>query len=51
VNHYGTGLLGIGTGLLDPIQPQRFLNDPHFELLTEKHRLEHEGSGNAPAST
>lgn len=31
---YGTGLLGLGTGLLDPIMPVRFLNDPAFRLLT-----------------
>lgn len=34
-NDYGTGLLGLGTGLLDPIMPVRFLNDPAFRLLTE----------------
>lgn len=42
MRHYGTGLLGIGTGLLDPIQPQRFLTDPSLELLTEAHREEWE---------
>jgi len=31
---YGTGLLGIGTGLFDPIMPVRFLDDPAFRLLT-----------------
>ncbi len=33
-NDYGTGLLGLGTGLLDPIMPVRFLADPAFRLLT-----------------
>lgn len=33
-HHYGTGLLGLGTGLLDPIMPVRFLADPAFRLLT-----------------
>ncbi len=35
-HHYGTGLLGLGTGLLDPIMPVRFLSDPAFVLLTEE---------------
>lgn len=39
-NNYGTGLLGLGTGLLDPIMPVRFLNDPAFQILTEKDRDE-----------
>jgi hypothetical protein len=34
-NDYGTGLLGLGTGLFDPIMPVRFLSDPAFRLLTE----------------
>ncbi len=33
-NKYGTGLLGVGTTLLDPILPVRFLSDPAFELIT-----------------
>jgi hypothetical protein len=33
-NKYGTGLLGVGTTLLDPIMPVRFLSDPAFELIT-----------------
>jgi hypothetical protein len=33
-NHYGTGLLGFGTTLFDPILPVRFLADPAFELIT-----------------
>lgn len=34
-NRYGTGLLGLGTGILEPIMPVRFLSDPAFKLLTE----------------
>jgi len=34
-NAYGTGLLGAGTTLFDPIMPVRFLSDPAFELLRE----------------
>jgi len=34
-NPYGTGLLGAGTTLFDPIMPVRFLSDPAFRLLTE----------------
>jgi hypothetical protein len=44
MRHYGTGLLGMGTGILDPIQPQRFLTDPALELLVDKHREEYERS-------
>ncbi len=29
----GTGLLGLGTGLFDPIMPVRFLNDKAYRLL------------------
>jgi hypothetical protein len=32
-NPYGTGLLGFGTTLFDPIMPVRFLSDPAFRLL------------------
>jgi hypothetical protein len=32
---YGTGLLGFGTTLFDPIMPVRFLSDPAFQLLTK----------------
>lgn len=35
-NPYGTGLLGFGTTLFDPIMPVRFLSDPAFRLLTLK---------------
>jgi hypothetical protein len=41
-NDYGTGLLGLGTGLLDPIMPVRFLSDPAFRLLTEDDKREFE---------
>ena len=35
-NQYGTGILGLGTGMFDPIKPGRFLDDPAFRLLTEE---------------
>lgn len=35
---YGTGLLGFGTTLFDPIMPVRFLSDPAFRLLTRDAR-------------
>jgi hypothetical protein len=35
---YGTGLLGFGTTLFDPIMPVRFLSDPAFRLLDERER-------------
>jgi hypothetical protein len=34
-NPYGTGLLGFGTSVFDPILPVRFLADPAFELITK----------------
>ena len=37
---YGTGLLGFGTTLFDPIMPVRFLSDPAFRLLSEEARKE-----------
>jgi hypothetical protein len=43
-NEYGTGLLGLGTGLLDPIMPVRFLSDPAFRLLTEEDKRAFEAS-------
>lgn len=33
---YGTGILGFGTTLFDPIMPVRFLHDPAFRLLRER---------------
>lgn len=38
LNYYGTGLLGFGTTLFDPILPVRFLSDPAFTLLTKQVR-------------
>ncbi|HMO22904.1 MAG TPA: hypothetical protein PKC98_18230, partial [Candidatus Melainabacteria bacterium] len=35
-NQYGIGLFGLGTGLLDPIMPVRFLGDPAFRILSEE---------------
>jgi hypothetical protein len=35
-NPYGTGLLGFGTTLFDPIMPVRFLSDPAFRLLATR---------------
>ncbi|MFA7335990.1 MAG: hypothetical protein WC028_04350 [Candidatus Obscuribacterales bacterium] len=35
INRYGTGLLGVGTTLLDPIMPVRFLADPALLLITK----------------
>ena len=40
-NPYGTGLLGVGTTLFDPIMPVRFLSDPAFRLLTDDSPPEH----------
>lgn len=37
---YGTGLLGAGTTLFDPIMPVRFLADPAFELLGDPSEAE-----------
>jgi hypothetical protein len=37
---YGTGLLGFGTTLFDPIMPVRFLSDPAFRLLSRDPRAE-----------
>jgi hypothetical protein len=37
-NRYGTGLLGFGTTLFDPIMPVRFLSDPAFRMLTDTDR-------------
>jgi hypothetical protein len=39
---YGTGLFGLGTGILDPISPVRFLADPAFHLLTLDDKAEFE---------
>ena len=39
-NPYGTGLLGFGSTLFDPIMPVRFLSDPAFRLLDVPSQLE-----------
>ena len=39
-NPYGTGLLGFGTSILDPIMPVRFLADPAFKLITVQEKTE-----------
>ncbi len=44
---YGTGLLGLGSTIFDPIMPVRFLDDPAFELLTKTYE---ENSNNAVAN-
>lgn len=42
IGTYGTGMLGLGTGLLDPIQPVRLLGDKAYRLLdlNDKARFE-----------
>lgn len=45
---YGTGLLGFGTTLLDPIMPVRFLSDPAFRVLRREDRASPEAG--APGS-
>ena len=47
VKQYGTGLLGLGTGLFDPIMPVRFLNDPAFRILTEQDKQDYESKAAA----
>jgi len=42
MNHYGTGLLGFGTTLFDPIMPMRFLSDPAFELIKTSENMQAE---------
>lgn len=39
---YGTGLLGFGTGLLDPIKPARMLSDTSLRMLTSADQAEYE---------
>lgn len=41
---YGTGLLGLGTGVLEPIMPVRFLADPAFRLLTTEDQRAYEAA-------
>ncbi len=33
---HGTGFLGLGTGLLNPLMPIRFLTEPSYRLLTDE---------------
>lgn len=42
--NYGTGALGLGTGVLDPIKPARFLSDPAFRVLSDKDKAEFEAA-------
>lgn len=44
INDYGTGLLGLGTGLLDPIQPVRLLGDKAYRLIDIHDRARFEAS-------
>lgn len=48
-NQYGTGILGLGTGLFDPIMPVRFLSDSAFRIMTEEDRVAYEASQAATA--
>lgn len=41
-SQYGTGLLGLGTGMLDPVKPARFLSDKAFRILSVEDRAEFE---------
>lgn len=34
VRHYGTGMLGLGTGLFNPLLPIRLMSDPCYRLVT-----------------
>ncbi|MFA6211436.1 MAG: hypothetical protein WCT03_21355 [Candidatus Obscuribacterales bacterium] len=49
-NNYGTGLFGLGTGLLDPIKPVRFLGDGAFRLLNDSDKLAFEATLNSSSS-
>lgn len=42
VGEYGTGMLGLGTGLLDPIQPVRLLADKSYRLIDLNDRAAYE---------
>jgi hypothetical protein len=48
MRHYGTGILGLGTGLGDPLNPGRLLDDPNFEMLTLDHKAYYEEHGKLP---
>ncbi|HEY9778365.1 MAG TPA: hypothetical protein V6C81_31675 [Planktothrix sp.] len=38
----GTGMLGLGTGILDPIMPDRFIAEPSYRLLTLADKVAYE---------
>lgn len=40
--HYGTGIMGLGTGLLNPLQPARFLSEPNFRYLDKEDQWSYE---------
>jgi hypothetical protein len=44
VGNYGTGLLGLGTGLFDPIMPVRLLGDKAYRLVDLKDRAAFEAA-------
>ena len=44
IGDYGTGMLGLGTGLLDPIQPVRLLGDKAYRLVDLDDRARFEAS-------
>lgn len=46
VGNYGTGMLGLGTGILDPIQPVRLLADKAYRLVDLSDKARHE-AGNS----
>jgi hypothetical protein len=47
-HYFGTGLLGLGTTILDPVMPARFFNLKSYRMITEaEHKawLEAQGKG------
>ena len=48
---YGTGLMGVGTTLFDPIMPVRFLSDPYLHLLSVDDRNRSEPAVRNPEPT
>jgi hypothetical protein len=48
---YGTGMLGFGTGLLDPIKPARMLSDTSLRMLTSADQTEYERVKGSSAGT
>lgn len=45
---YGIGILGLGTGLLDPIRPEQLIFDPYFHYLTLKDKAKWEKQHGLP---